>query len=219
MTRDEKPITDKPYTTFIKSIVQDTPLIKTIFVDFVINGESPKITPGQFVLIWIPGIDEIPMAISFILDNGDIGFTVKDVGEATHALHTLKVGDIIGIRGPYGNGYPKRDGYSVIIGGGIGIASIRLLILQALEKRRHHLQVIIGAQTANELLYRAELEQILEPSQLNICTDDGSYGEKGFVTEILEQKIKNIRDHAGANPITVYACGPELMLKNLLKLS
>ena len=216
MTKNEASITDKPFTTEINSIVQETPQMITIYVSFVIHGKTPTVTPGQFIIVWIPGMDEIPMAVSYVLDNGDVGFTVKDVGEATHALHEMKIGDIIGIRGPYGNGYRLKDGYSVIIGGGIGIASIRLLIHLALQKNPHHLKVIIGAQTAKELLYLEELEKTLKKSQIILCSDDGSYGNKGFVTEILYQNLAQIKEHAGANAITVYACGPELMLKSLL---
>ena len=216
VTKPEQSITDKPFTTEIKSIIQETPQIKTFYVSFVIQGKAPSVIPGQFIIVWIPGIDEIPMAVSYILDNGDIGFTVKDVGEATHALHEMKIGDIIGIRGPYGNGYHLKDGFSIIIGGGIGIASIRLLVQRALQKKPHHLMIVIGAQTATELLYLEEFQEILKPSQLLICTDDGSHGKKGFVTPILEKDLTKIKEQAGANAITVYACGPEIMLKSLL---
>ncbi len=216
MTKQESSITDKPFTTEVKSIVQETPQIKTIYVSFVIQGKTPTIIPGQFIIVWIPGVDEIPMAVSYVLDNGDIGFTVKDVGEATHALHEMKIGDIIGIRGPYGNGYQHKEGYSIVIGGGIGIASIRLLIQRALQKNPHHLMVIIGAQTAKELLYLEEMKDTLKTSQLLICTDDGSYGNKGYVTDILSKNLIDIQDQAGANIITIYACGPEIMLKSLL---
>ncbi|TFG20666.1 MAG: dihydroorotate dehydrogenase electron transfer subunit [Promethearchaeota archaeon] len=217
MTKNEQSITDKPFTTEIKSVVQETPLMKTYYVSFVVQGKIPSVIPGQFILVWIPGIDEIPMAISHVLDNGDIGFTVKDVGEATHALHKMKIGDLIGIRGPYGNGYQLKDGFSIIIGGGIGIASIRLLVQKALQKNPNHLLVIVGAQTAKELLYLEELQEILKPSQMLVCTDDGSHGNEGFVTMILEKNLLHIKEKAGANRITVYACGPEIMLTNLLK--
>ena len=70
--------------------------------------------------------------------------------------------------------------------------------------------IIIGAQTATELLYLDEFQEILKPSQLLVCTDDGSDGNKGFVTTILEKNLIQIKKQAGANAITVYACGPEL---------
>jgi dihydroorotate dehydrogenase electron transfer subunit len=213
MISKQQSITDKPYTTVIKAIVQETPQIKTIYVSFIIQGINPIIAPGQFIIVWIPGIDEIPMAVSYVLDNGDIGFTVKNVGEATHALHKMKIGDIIGIRGPYGNGYQLKEGYSIIIGGGIG-----MLIQLAVQKNPQHLLVIIGAKSASELLYLEELQEILKSSQLIICTDDGSQGNIGFVTEILGNNIIQVKEQAGANAITIYACGPEIMLKNLLNI-
>ena len=189
MTKYEHSITDKPFTTKIKSIIQETPQMKTFYVSFVVKGKTPSIIPGQFIIVWIPGIDEIPMAVSHVLDNGDIGFTVKDVGYATHSLHKMKIGDLIGIRGPYGNGYQLKDGFSIIIGGGIGIASIRLLVQRAMQKKPHHLMVTLGAQTAKELLYLGEFQELLKTSQLLVCTDDGSDGNKGFVTTILEKNL------------------------------
>ncbi len=218
MSKKESAYTDKPFTTKVKSIITETPQIKTIFVSYVIQGKKPTIIPGQFIIVWVPGIDEIPMAVSYILDNGDIGFTVRDIGEATHALHEVKVGDIIGIRGPYGNGYQLKEGYSIIAGGGIGIASIRLLILNALQRNPHHLTVIIGSQTAGEILYLKELQDILKPSQLIICTDDGSQGNKGFVPKVLDANLSKIMSLAGANSVTIYACGPEVMLTKILDL-
>ena len=67
MTKHEHTITDKPFTTEIKSIVQETPQMKTFYVSFVIQGKISSVIPGQFIIVWIPGIDEIPMAVSDIL--------------------------------------------------------------------------------------------------------------------------------------------------------
>ncbi|MBN2155044.1 MAG: dihydroorotate dehydrogenase electron transfer subunit [Candidatus Lokiarchaeota archaeon] len=208
--------TDKPFSTPIKSITRETPDSITIFVNFVIDGKKPIIKPGQFIMVWIPGIDEVPMAVSYALENGDIGFTVKDVGEATHSLHNLEIGDIIGIRGPYGNGYQVREGYSVIVGGGIGMASVKLLIDLVQKKMTHHYSVIVGARTKKELLYLPELEKNCPKSQLFVCTDDGSYENKGFVTELLKEILPWIKERSGAQKITIYACGPEIMLKKIL---
>jgi dihydroorotate dehydrogenase electron transfer subunit len=59
--------------------------------------------PGQFVMVWLPGVDEIPMSLSYI--DGLKGITVKDVGEATKALSSLRIGDSIALRGPFGRGF------------------------------------------------------------------------------------------------------------------
>ena len=82
-----------------------------------------KIFPGQFYMIWIPGVDEIPMSVSYI-DKEIKGITFKTVGEATEALFKLKKGDKIGIRGPYGNGFKIQGKRALFIGGGTGIAMI-----------------------------------------------------------------------------------------------
>jgi dihydroorotate dehydrogenase electron transfer subunit len=85
-----------------------------------------------------------------------------------------------------------------------------------MQKNPHHLTVIVGAQTKKELLYLKELKSILKPSQLIVCTDDGSLGNEGFVPKILMENIIKIKNFAGANAITVYACGPEIMLSKIL---
>ena len=90
-----KDATESPRIVRISGVVQENPSVKTLTFD-----DPAKALPGQFVMVWIPGIDEVPMSVSYI---GDIkGITVKNIGEATSALHNLSTGDMIGIRGPYG---------------------------------------------------------------------------------------------------------------------
>jgi dihydroorotate dehydrogenase electron transfer subunit len=92
--------------------------VKTLFFK-----NSKKIIPGQFFMIWIPGIDEIPMSISYI-KNDLRAITFRKIGDATNALFKLNAGDKIGIRGPYGNGFKIDEKKILFVGGGTGIASI-----------------------------------------------------------------------------------------------
>ena len=87
-------------TVRIKSIIDECEGIKT-FVFKRNDLSTPK--PGQFVMVWVPGVDEIPMSISSHKSNGEWAITVKDVGDCTNSIHQLKVGDYIGVRGPLGN--------------------------------------------------------------------------------------------------------------------
>ena len=82
-----------------------------------------EVTPGQFYMIWIPGVDEIPMSVSYI-DKNIKGITFRKVGDATKALFNLKKGDKIGVRGPYGNGFKISGKHILFIAGGTGIAMI-----------------------------------------------------------------------------------------------
>ncbi|MCX8162892.1 MAG: hypothetical protein N3E44_07940, partial [Candidatus Bathyarchaeota archaeon] len=84
-------------------------------------------TPGQFLMVWIPGVDEIPLSISYA-DGGMVGVTVRGIGEATRRLCSFQPGDRIGIRGPLGRGFTVRKGRSLIVGGGIGVAPLRYLV-------------------------------------------------------------------------------------------
>ena len=108
-----------PQVLEIKDIIEETPTIKTFIFDWTMIGEKIP-SPGQFVMVW-NFHDEKPMSISYINEAKDeIGITVKKVGEFTENLHTLQVGDKLGLRGPYGNGFDTDlEGMKVLaIGGG-----------------------------------------------------------------------------------------------------
>lgn len=227
-----KPHTDyrlnKPFTTSIIEITEENSLVKTFKVKYDPIQEPIDIRPGQFVMVWIPGVDEIPMSVSHILEDGYLTISVANVGEATQAISNLRVGDPIGIRGPYGNWYLPKPGVAIVIGGGIGMASVLPLIYQL-----HHLQMetnslnisrlicIQGAKTESQLLFTEELEKILNSKEsLQLCTDDGTCGFKGFTTEKLQEILKEelilLKDTDPDTPITVYSCGPEIMLKKVV---
>ncbi|RLF46794.1 MAG: dihydroorotate dehydrogenase electron transfer subunit [Thermoplasmata archaeon] len=183
----------------IKKIIEHNSIHKTFFFDL-----EMKATAGQFVMIWIPGIDEIPMSLSYI--GKEIAITVEKVGEATEALHNMKEGDKVGIRGPYGKGFEIVGRKALFIAGGTGIAPL-LPLIKKYEGEKH---VVLGARTKELLLFSDELEEI---SSLHISTDDGSFGFKGFASdlarEIMEKEEFDI----------VYTCGPEIMMKKVLDLS
>jgi len=159
--------------------------------------------PGQFVMVWLPGIDEIPMSLSHI---GNIqAITVKRVGEATTALYNLKEGDKIGIRGPYGHGFIKKGRKALFVAGGIGIASM-LQLIKDYEGEKH---VIFGAKTKNQIIFEEEIEKF---ANLHISTDDGSYGFRGFATDLMMEILKE------EDFDIVYTCGPEKMMKKVYEI-
>lgn len=163
-----------------------------------------SISPGQFLMVWVPGVDEVPMSASYVY--GEKGITVKEVGEATRALSRLRPGDLIGVRGPYGHGFELLPGQTLIVGGGSGMAS--LLTAADSINDPEKLDILIGARTSNELIF-IERAKLLS-KEVRISTDDGSKGLKGTVVEMASEHL------AKKSYDTVLGCGPEKMLYALL---
>jgi dihydroorotate dehydrogenase electron transfer subunit len=174
----------------ITRVVEETPTIRTFRFSRRVAAR-----PGQFVMVWVPGVDEIPMALS----SAD-SITVQRVGEATSALFALDAGDRIGIRGPLGNGF-LFSGRTLAVAGGVGAAPLRPLALAGRADT-----FLLGARTEAELPYRDELSRLTD---LRIATDDGTAGHHGFVTRLLEACDPASYDH-------VCVCGPEVMMKAVL---
>ncbi len=219
---------NKPYLTEIIDIIDESPTVKSFVVDYKPIPEPVIIKPGQFVMVWLPGDDEVPMSVSHIGWESRITLSIANVGKTTQHLHNLKIGDKIGIRGPYGNNYEPNSGIAIVVGGGIGMASIMPFIYQLLDIQKNPLQYdveldriicIEGAREENQLIFAEELEKLFyEDQRLEFCTDDGSCGFKGFTTEKLDNLLENELlklSRELSSPITVYACGPEIMLKKI----
>ena len=177
-----------PKVIEIKKIIEETPTIKTFIFDWTMVGENIP-TPGQFVMVW-NFKDEKPMSISYIdVVKGELGITVKKVGEFTEDLHALKEGDKLGLRGPYGNGFDTdlKDMRVLAIGGGVGMAPIASFTEEAL-KNKAKVDVVCAAQTKDELLFDERLKK--KGAKVYTCTDDGSCGFKGFATHRVLQLIE-----------------------------
>lgn len=159
---------------------------------------------GQFVMVWIPGVDEIPMSLSYL--HG--GITVKKIGEATAALAALQVGDQIGIRGPYGNGWTlPEEGRILCVGGGVGTAPV-LAAAEAINDPAR-VDVVLGARNEGEVIFIKRAEALAQ--QVQISTDDGSLGIKGTAVAVAERMMTEQKYAA------VLGCGPEIMNKFLLQ--
>jgi len=201
-----KNLRNKPVVIPIQTIVVNTPSIKTFFLKEPLVAQQGK--PGQFLMIWTFD-DEFPMSLSYIdPSKGLIGITVKRVGASTKRMHEMQEGSLIGIRGPYGNGFKILGRRPLVVGGGVGMATLFPLILQ-LIKRQNFVTVLIGAPTREELLFKNLLQEYADCNTIDIAvaTDDGSMGFHGLVTELMEDVLqKEAFDQ-------IYACGPELMLK------
>lgn len=202
------PLENRLPTTYpIANIKQETEHVKTFTFDVTMGAK-----PGQFGMIWLPGVDEVPMSIA--MDDGEhIKVTFFDVGDLTKALFQLEEGDLVGLRGPYGTHYEWNKGdHLILVAGGYGAAPMYFTAKEAV-KDGCTIDFVVGARGEEHLLYLDEIEK-LENTTLHIATDDGSKGHKGYNTEVLED-ILNRSAGSDTRVIQVFACGPELMLKRI----
>ena len=173
-----------------------------------------KAEAGQFVMVWIPGVDEIPMSLSAITSEGLSSITVNEVGEASRALNQKKKGDQIGVRGPFGNGFVPAEGNVMIVGGGTGLAPL-MPLTEKLAKVADKVTVMSGVKCRDNLLFLDRIDTILSEvhSETVFTTEDGSYGIECLVTDKVEQKLMKERFD------TIYTCGPEQMMYNMFLLA
>jgi len=165
-------------------------------------------------MIWLPGFDELPMSISSTHPNGLASITVANVGEATKLLHEKEKGDIIGVRGPFGNSFKPVRGNVLLVGGGTGIAPLAFLA-EKLSELKVRMSFLLGAKTKEELLFLSKIKSTLSKTGKGIfaSTEDGSYGHKGVLTELAEETLAKEKFDA------IYACGKELMLFKIFMLA
>ncbi len=195
---------DYPVGAKIMDIITESQDVKTFIIDRQISAK-----PGQFVMAWIPGIDEKPFTITRA--GKSLAITAKKKGEATSAMHIMKKGGILGIRGPYGNGTfdLEKKKKIILVGGGYGTLGLALLLEEAIKKKIK-VDAIIGANTKKDLLFVERFKK--QGANVTITTDDGSAGKKALATTVLEEKLKTQKYDA------IYTCGPEIMMHFVLKL-
>ncbi len=203
----------------IKEEVGGTRPIKTFRTKFL-NEDGFSFRCGQCAMLSVFGKGESMISISSSpLEKEFIQFSVLKMGRVTTALHEMEVGDIIGIRGPYGNGFPIEEwkGKNLIfIGGGIGLAPIWSVLQTALAKKEEYgeLMLIYGARTSRDLVFKKELEELKREIKVHLSIDVEEPGWKeyvGFVPlNVLDKKP------SPNNAITV-TCGPPIMIKFVIK--
>lgn len=198
----------------IADVKIETATVKTITFKDKLSSEAK---PGQFLMVWIPRKEEIPLSVmvSDLLHHAAI--TIRKNGLASTSLFNKKVGDKIGIRGPYGNSFSVRETNKniVLLGGGTGLVPL-VRLLKKLSKLELIITVIIGARTKHELFFIDLASNMLKEKTHNlfISTEDGTMGSKGYPTDVLHDLIKN------NYPIDfIYTCGPELMMKKTFDLA
>ncbi len=181
---------------------------RTINTVFFIDEESASAKPGQFLMVWEPGQDEFPMSLSNYDAKGLCSVTAKPWGPGSNELVRARRGDLIGIRGPYGHPFTVDKCSALLVGGGTGLAPM-LPLAKALIKEGSRVAVVIGGRSKSDLLFEKQLKRVVKRKNLFVTTDDGTYGHKGFPTDITEGIIRERR------VTRVYACGPEVMMRKL----
>lgn len=215
----------KTYKSLIplkSTIVKIRPEIRnvvTYYVKLPEGVELPK--PGQFNMLYIHGVGEVPISVSSISEDRVIAHTVRFIGSVTNAFSTLKEGDFIGFRGPYGIGWPLDLAIGndiLLIGGGIGLPPLRPVIDVVNSNRNLYgrLVILYGARTPDDLIYKYEYDRYtsIPNTELHLTVDNptGEWrGNVGVVTNLI--KTVNV------DPNNTYAfiCGPEIMMKFSVK--
>lgn len=199
---------EQPIILRIEKVVDEARDIKTFVFEHGLDAR-----PGQFVNVWIPGADEKPFSVSY-QDPERFGITCFAVGPFSSKLNTLKEGDKVGIRGPYGNPFTMDSSirHAVLIGGGCGSAPLAFLANE-LRKKKIEVDFITGAKSTDYILYADRMERA--GVKVHITTDDGSAGFKGFSTDFFA----SFMERSGKSIDFIYSCGPEIMMKKILDIA
>ncbi len=191
----------------IHSIREENPTFRTYVFKHDLRAK-----PGQFVMVWLPGVDEVPMSVGWQNEN-ELWIGISKVGDCTTAIFDqIKVGDRLGIRGPFGKGFEIKKGTKkiILVGGGFGTPPLLFLAKEARSKKIET-TVILGARSKQQILYEKEFKKL--GCEVLVSTDDGSQGHRGFCTEILEKSITRGKTDC------VYTCGPEKMMKKVAEIA
>jgi NAD(P)H-flavin reductase len=204
-----------PLRGTIEKVVEESSTIKSFLI---VPDEMVSFCAGQFIELTVPGIGEGPFTpCSSHYATGTLEFTVMKVGKVTTALHGMGAGQCVGLRGPYGRGYPLEEfeGRAILIcGGGVGLAPLRSLLLTLRHDIERYRGVLLryGARTPADIIYKAQLAKWQKDEKLDVKvtvdrSDAGWTGQVGLVTTLLEDPVIDPE-----NSVAV-VCGPPVMMK------
>lgn len=206
---------------WIKKETRDTWSYALRIHDKVI-ARSYRFQPGQFNMLYLPGIGESAISISSGVTDNNLLHTVRIAGDVTTALSRLGAGDVVGVRGPFGNGWPMEEIEKrnvMIIAGGVGIAPLRSVIRHLLMTRRNcpgKDVILYGAKTPKDIVYRNEFPGYRESAEVFLTVDKADpevywKDDVGLVVRLLAK--------ASFDPltVTVFMCGPEVMMQAAIR--
>jgi NAD(P)H-flavin reductase len=211
-----------PINAVLHDIRRETHDTKTYFLRLTDKKAASEfnIDPGQFIMISLWNIGEAPFSVSMV-PNGDGLFatTIRAVGNVTRSLDRFEVGSTVGVRGPYGRGWPLAQAKSknlLIIAGGLGLPPLRPVIARIMENRSAYgmLEILYGARTPSDLIYRDEYdiwrdipEAVMKVTVDHVPPGTEWNGKVGVVTKLFDEM------RATPQETVVMICGPEIMMK------
>jgi anaerobic sulfite reductase subunit B len=198
----------------VRGRTQETHDTWTLELEPAASGERLEPGPGQFTMLYAFGVGEVPISFSGT-PGGPLVHTVRLVGAVTEAICTADSGVQLGVRGPLGNRWPIAEaagGDVVVVAGGIGLAPLRPVIYQALERREDYGEVALlyGSRTPADLLYVDELERWKGELAVDVTVDSAESGWAGKVG-VVPKLIAGARFDAAATH--AFVCGPEVMMR------
>jgi NAD(P)H-flavin reductase len=206
-----------PQPWVVRSVSKETPDTFTLALAPP-KGARGGFKPGQFSMLWVFGVGELPISISGDpADKGSLTYTVRSVGPATNALVHCAPGEALGVRGPFGKGWPVESAKGrdvVIVAGGIGLAPLRPVIYHVLGNRADfgRLVVLYGARSPHDMLYRKELASWAKQKDTQVLStvDYGGVSWRGRVG-VVTSLFKYLRLQPART--TAMICGPEIMMR------
>ncbi len=209
-----------PLSATVEAFIQESPSIFTLRLQLCDSTARDEYSfmPGQFNMLYLYGIGEVPISIvSDPVDSTLIDHTIRVVGRVTEGLAKLKVGDEVGIRGPFGRGWPlalARDKDLLIVTGGLGCAPVVAAINFALNRRAHYenIHIVQGVKHSDDLIWREQYDRWNQMNGVEVLLAADAAGpawpfHTGQITELLDQ-VSLTDDNC-----LVLICGPEGMMK------
>lgn len=204
----------KPIEVKVERVLTESPGIKS----FILKPENElKFATGQFVELTLPGFGEAPFTPSSSpLDRKRFEVTVMNAGYVTSRLHQLKKGAVLGVRGPFGKGYPLEEfeGKEILIlGGGVGLAPLRSLLLSLIAEKKKYKDIVLcyGAKTPDDIIYKDQFKHWQKEGvkiHRSVDKKDKNWRETEGVVTVLLDKIKINKKN-----IIAIVCGPPIMMK------
>ncbi len=204
-----EPRPGSPRAITVLKVVDEGPRTRTIYFRDLLCASA---SPGQFVMIYVPGLEEVPMSLSTIRPDGLASITVKAVGETTRALLEVGPGSRLGLRGPFGRGFSLEGKRPLLIGAGTGAAPI-MPLAELMASSGLKPKLVLAARTKGEILFLDRAVRALGEEQVEVATEDGSLGRRGTALDLARELIATGRYDA------LYACGRESLLVRLLDLA
>ncbi len=205
-----------PKLARVKSCFSDGPDVSTIEVEMA-DGAPVDYAPGQFNMLTVFGVGEAAISISGAPNGSRLIHTIRDVGAVSQALMRLKPGDQLGLRGPFGVGWPVRAAQSkdvLIVAGGLGLAPLRSVLYHILAHRVQFgvVTLLYGARRPADILYQSEIANWRESCEINVVmtvdhADVEWPGRVGVVTQLIDQA-----EFQSQNTLAMI-CGPEVMMR------